>query len=188
MRDMRIFHIATLADWKAAEDSGTYRTSTYGRSLRQEGFVHAAYHDQVPGVRDGKYADVTEPLVVLEIETDLLEAEVRDAQVGDETFPHVLGPIPTSAVAGWRPARPPVFDPPPEKEPASPLTQGFRGAGVVLGVASLVLFIASIVAQGRVDEGRLSDDLEFLLWTLTATSAMAAAAALVVSGSTDRRS
>ena len=185
---MRIFHIATLEDWKAAQDVGTYKTSTYGRSLRQEGFVHAAYHDQVPGVRDGKYGEVTEPLVVLEIESELLEAEVRDTEVGEETFPHVHGPIPTSAVVAWRPARPPVFERPPDGEPAPPLTRVFRGIAVVLAAAAIALFSAASVAQGSVDDGRLSDDLGFLLWTLTVTVGVAAAAAFAVSAFIDRRS
>jgi uncharacterized protein (DUF952 family) len=187
MRGMRIFHIATLADWKAAEESGTYRTSTYGRTLRQEGFIHAAYHDQVPGIRDGIFADVTEPLVVLEIETDLLDAEVREEQVGDQAFPHIYGLIPTSAVVAWRPARPPAFDRPPDREPASPFTRAFQGVGFVLTSAALVLFVASTVAQSRADDGRLSDDLAFLLWTLTVTAVLSAVAAFVVSLLTDRR-
>ena len=29
---MRIYHVATLADWKQAEGTGTYTTSTFGRS------------------------------------------------------------------------------------------------------------------------------------------------------------
>ena len=33
MRGMRIFHIATLDDWKQAQETGTYTTSTYGRTL-----------------------------------------------------------------------------------------------------------------------------------------------------------
>jgi glutathione S-transferase len=185
---MRIFHIATLADWKQAQDDGTYTTSTYGRTLDQEGFIHASRHDQVPEVRDRCYGDVAEPLVVLEVETDLLEAEVREEQVGDEVFPHVYGPIPTSAVVAWRPARPPAFDRPPDPEPASPLTRGFRGVGVVLGAATLVMFVAAILAQSRSEEGRLSDDLAFLLWTLTLAALAAAMAAFAVSVLVDRRS
>ena len=102
---MRIFHIATLDDWKQSQESGRYTTSTYGRTLEDEGFIHAAYHDQVPRVRDRFYADVTEPLVVLEIETDLLDVPWREDQVDGETFPHVYGTLDTSAVVAWRPAR-----------------------------------------------------------------------------------
>ena len=54
---MRIFHIATLADWKGAEASGTYTTSTYGVPLAEAGFLHAARHEQVRGVLDTHYAE-----------------------------------------------------------------------------------------------------------------------------------
>ena len=33
MPGMRIFHIATLADWKDAQTTGTYTMSTFGRTL-----------------------------------------------------------------------------------------------------------------------------------------------------------
>ena len=46
--------------------------------------------------RDIYHDEVTEPLIVLEIDTDLLDAEVRDDQVGDDIFPHIYGPIPPS--------------------------------------------------------------------------------------------
>jgi glutathione S-transferase len=187
MRGMRIFHIATLADWKEAESSGTYRTSTYGRTLEQEGFIHAAHHDQVPAVRDRYYADVSEPLLVLEVETDLLDAEVRDEAVDDEVYPHVYGPIPTDAVVAWRPARPPVFEAQPPKEPAPPLTRAFRGAAVVLAAAALALFTAASVAQGPVDDDEMAVELGFLLWTLTITAGVSALAAFAVSALVDRR-
>lgn len=184
---MRIFHIATLADWKEAESSGAYRTSTNGRTLEQEGFIHAAHHDQVPTVRDRYYADVSEPLLVLEVETDLLDAEVRDEAVGDEVYPHVYGPIPTEAVVAWRPARPPVFDAPPPKEPAPPLTRAFRGLAVVLAAAAIALFAAASVAQGRIDDDRMAGELGFLLWTMTISAGVAALAAFAVSALVDRR-
>jgi uncharacterized protein (DUF952 family) len=190
MPGMRIFHIATLADWMEAEASGIYAMSTLGRTLEQEGYIHAARHDQVPGVRDRYYADVRDPLVVLEIETDRLDAEVRDEQVGDEVYPHVYGPIPASAVVGWRPARLPPIEldslrhtsPPPP-----PMTRAFRGVGAVLAAAAIALFAAASVAQGRVDDGRLSVELGFMLWSLTATVAVAAGAALAVSAVIDRQ-
>lgn len=190
MPGMRIFHIATLADWKEAEASGTYAMSTLGRTLDEEGYIHAARHDQVPTVRDRYYADVTDPLVVLEIETDRLDAEVKDEQVGDEVYPHVYGPIPTSAVVAWRPARLPPIELGGLRDtapPASPMTRAFRGVGAVLAAAALALFGAASVAQGRVDDGRLADELGWLLWSLTVAIAVAAAAAFVVSALIDRR-
>ena len=73
---MRIFHIATLADWEAAQESGAYTTSTRGVTLEEEGFVHASRAEQWEGVRAAFYADVTEPLVLLEVDTDLLGVPV----------------------------------------------------------------------------------------------------------------
>jgi uncharacterized protein (DUF952 family) len=98
---MRIFHIATAPDWQAAQASGAYTTSTRGVTLEEEGFIHASRADQWEGVRAAYYADVTEPLVLLEIDTDLLEVPVVEeipAPGMTETFPHVYGAIPPSAV------------------------------------------------------------------------------------------
>lgn len=177
---MRIYHVATLSDWKAAQESGSYTTSTYGRTLAEEGFIHAARHDQVPVVRDRFYADVTEPLVVLEIETDRVGAEVRDEQVGDEVYPHVYGPIPTSAVVAWRPARLPPFELATRTSapPAPPLTVAFRGLGLVLGSSALTAFVAAVVAQSRADAGRVDPAVPFLLWSLLAVLTVPALAAL----------
>ena len=98
---MRIFHIATSADWDAARASGAYTTSTRGVTLEQEGYIHASRADQWEGVRAAFYADVTEPLVLLEIETDLLDVPVVEEPPAPgvaETFPHVYGAIPPAAV------------------------------------------------------------------------------------------
>lgn len=103
---MRIFHIATASDWQAAQESGTYTTSTLGRTLAEEGFIHASRSDQWEGVRAAFYADVVEPLVLLEIETDLLDVPVVEevpAPGMSETFPHVYGAIPATAVVDVRP-------------------------------------------------------------------------------------
>lgn len=95
---MQIFHIATAADWAAAQRSGTYTTSTRGRTLEQEGFIHAARREQVQPVWKRYYADAGEPLVLLTIDTDKLTARWQDDPVGDDTYPHVYGPINASAV------------------------------------------------------------------------------------------
>lgn len=97
----RIFHVATATDWAAARSSGSYTTSTYGVSLADQGFVHASRADQWQGVRARFYADVSEPLVLLEIDTDLLTSPVVEeppAPGVSETFPHVYGPVDASAV------------------------------------------------------------------------------------------
>jgi uncharacterized protein (DUF952 family) len=89
---MRIYHIATAADWAAAKRSGTYTTSTVGRTLEEEGFIHASHREQVPAVFRSFYRDVREPLVLLTIETDRLSAPWQEDPVGDETYPHIYGP------------------------------------------------------------------------------------------------
>jgi uncharacterized protein (DUF952 family) len=97
---MRIFHIATVTEWEAARASGAYTTSTIGRTLAEEGYIHASRGDQWQGVRERYYADVSEPLVLLVIDTDRLASPVVEERVGDgpESFPHVYGPINPDAV------------------------------------------------------------------------------------------
>lgn len=96
----RIFHIATEVDWRAAQACGSYTTSTRGRTLADEGFIHASGADQWRGVWRRYYADATEPLVLLSIDTDVLTSPVLDEAVPgtDETYPHIYGPIDVAAV------------------------------------------------------------------------------------------
>ena len=98
---MLVYHVATAADWAEARSRGRYTTSTRGRSLEQEGFVHASRADQWRGVHARFYADVEEPLLLLEIDTTLLECPVVEEPGepgGTETFPHLYGPVPVDAV------------------------------------------------------------------------------------------
>lgn len=95
----RIFHIATVADWEAAQKSGSYTTSTRGRTLAEEGFIHTSRADQWRQVRERYYADVTEPLLLLVIETDRLDVPLVEEEVpGGDTFPHLYGPLTPDAV------------------------------------------------------------------------------------------
>ncbi len=97
---LRIFHIATVADWEAAKRAGSYTTSTYGVTLAEEGFIHASRADQWPGVRERFYAEVSEPLVLLTIDPERLTAPVveESPRGTDETFPHIYGPLNPDAV------------------------------------------------------------------------------------------
>jgi len=103
---VRIFHVATEADWDAAQESGSYTTSTHGVTREQDGFIHASRADQWEGVLATCYADVAERLVLLEIDTELLGVPVVEeppAPGVDETFPHVYGAITPDAVVGVTP-------------------------------------------------------------------------------------
>jgi uncharacterized protein (DUF952 family) len=105
-----IFHCAPVEDWAAAQESGRYEHSTRGRSLADEGFIHASTAQQLPGVLARFYADYPEDLVVLEIDPDRLDVplvyEVGDPATG-ERFPHLYGPLDPAAVVGTRVLHPP---------------------------------------------------------------------------------
>lgn len=99
-----IFHIATVEDWQAAQQAGGYRISTLGRSLADEGFIHASRSDQVEGVRAAFNADPGLRLVLLEIDPARLLVELRlEVPPGAEAaFPHIYGPLNVDAVVGVR--------------------------------------------------------------------------------------
>ena len=99
----RIFHIALATEWAEARSTGSYRTSTLGVSLEQEGFIHASRREQVGPVFQNFYRDVRQPLVLLTIETDRLTSQWQEDPVGDDTFPHIYGPLNTTAVVNVQP-------------------------------------------------------------------------------------
>ncbi len=102
-----IFHLAFASDWASAQESGAYTMSTRGRTLAEEGFIHCSRGNQWPLIRDRFYGDVTEPLLLLQIDTDRLDVPVLDepGEPGSqETFPHVYGPIALDAVVKAIPA------------------------------------------------------------------------------------
>ena len=100
-----IFHLAEATHWAAAQASGAYAQSTQGRTLADEGFIHASNADQWPAVRARFYADYPGELVLLTIDPALLQSQVR-LEVGDpatgELFPHIYGPINLPAVVAVR--------------------------------------------------------------------------------------
>ena len=100
---MRIFHISTVADWERARSSGAYTTSTVGRSLEDEGFLHAAHRQQVDGVFQRYYRELRQPLVLLTIDTERLGVPWREEAVGEESFPHIYGPLSPRAVVDVQP-------------------------------------------------------------------------------------
>jgi len=134
----RIFHIATAADWRATLATGTYTTSTVGRSLAEEGFIHASRREQVQGVFDRYYRGVGEHLVLLTIDPARLESEVRVEAVGDDTYPHVHGPINRSAVVDVTP-----LDGRGRAETLMSLW--LRGMAVRMGAALLVMLVVAAV-------------------------------------------
>jgi uncharacterized protein (DUF952 family) len=96
----RIYHLALASDWAAARETGDYRISTLGRTLEQEGFIHASREDQWRATKQRFYADVPEELVLLEVDPARLTAELRVEEVPEagEEFPHIYGPLNLDAV------------------------------------------------------------------------------------------
>ena len=106
---MRILHIALTDEWIAGRTAGRYEVSSRGRSLADEGFIHASTSRQVDGVLAGYYADIDPAeLSLLVIDVHALEragSAVRWDQVSGAPapFPHVYGPIVPSAVVAMLP-------------------------------------------------------------------------------------
>jgi uncharacterized protein (DUF952 family) len=105
---VQILHIALLPDWEDAVAAGAYRVSTIGRTIDDEGFIHASTQEQVQGTASRYYAGRTEPLVVLVMDTERLEAAgvpVRFDEIAPGvTFPHLYAEVPVDLVDDVRPA------------------------------------------------------------------------------------
>ncbi|MGH3346542.1 MAG: DUF952 domain-containing protein [Nocardioides sp.] len=146
----RIFHIATVADWDEARRQGRYTTSTRGRTLAEEGFIHASRGDQWRAVHERLYADVSEPLVLLVIDTDGLAVPVLEEAVPgtDEIFPHVYGALDPAAVVQAVPMQTAIAGS--DSFSAIFLRELFRNA--LLGLGFIALLALAVLAGRAVDE------------------------------------
>ena len=99
-----IYHIAEAADWDRARHDGQYTTSTRGRTLAEEGFIHASTEDQVGPVADAFYRAVPD-LVLLVIDTERVGSPIRYERVPGQPdpYPHIYGPLNPDAVVEVRP-------------------------------------------------------------------------------------
>ena len=99
-----IYHIAEAADWEQAQRDGQYTMSTRGRTLAEEGFIHASTAAQVPLVAAAYYRDAPD-LVLLVIDTERVGPELRYEQVPGQPdpYPHIYGPLNLAAVLETRP-------------------------------------------------------------------------------------
>jgi glutathione S-transferase len=185
---MRIYHVSTLADWQRAKIVGTYTTSTYGASLEDVGFIHAARAEQVTGVVAERYADVDEPILLLEIETGLLDVPWREDPVDGDTFPHIYGPLDIRAVVGFHYA----YATPKEtatrlRPPADPLVSGFFGLAAVSLSVALALLVAAAIASVHAGDSLRPTAAPTVLWALTLASLAATLMSCIVALVLDRR-
>ncbi|MEU9833996.1 DUF952 domain-containing protein [Streptosporangium sp. NPDC048047] len=101
---MTILHLALAADWDAARQAGEYRVSTLGRTLEEEGFIHACADEaQLHAVARRYYRDVTGPLLLLTIDPTGLDVRLEIPAGAEEAFPHLYGPLPLTAVVSAAP-------------------------------------------------------------------------------------
>ena len=158
---MQIFHLALVSDWDAAQRSGAYTVSTFGRTLAEEGFIHASRADQWQGVRDRFYAEVSEPLVLLVIDTERLSAPVvEEVPAGtDESFPHIYGVLEPAAVVQAIP-----LDSPPRSGNESFSRIFFREMARNTALFALVM---ATVAVGTLLGKAVDDDWGVLVGTAT---------------------
>jgi uncharacterized protein (DUF952 family) len=93
-----IYHIVGEEEWEEARRVGAYRPE----SLDEDGFIHAAYKEQIHDVANLLFAG-EEGLVVLCIEPSRVTAPIREDLVefpeGVESLhPHFYGPLNVDAV------------------------------------------------------------------------------------------
>jgi uncharacterized protein (DUF952 family)/L-amino acid N-acyltransferase YncA len=102
---MLFFHIAALSDWTAAQLDGSYTTSTRGRSLADEGFIHCSRYLQIDGVLDSFYGDYEGRLTLLTVSPRRLTSpwQFDDVPGAPFTFPHIYGPLNADAVIATTP-------------------------------------------------------------------------------------
>lgn len=100
---MSVWHLALAADWHRAMQRTTYDMSTRGATIADVGYLHAsADRRQADAVARRFYADVTDPLVLLEIDETLLGPcaltirfepadPAQPSGAATELFPHIYG-------------------------------------------------------------------------------------------------
>ena len=86
---MTLFHVAIADDWEASLPFGSYEAATHGRSLQDEGFIHATTVDGVQHVLDTCYAAITMPLLLIALAPEALGVPVQW-----DPSPRILGTIP----------------------------------------------------------------------------------------------
>lgn len=93
---MLILHLCDRRDWEQAQLEGEYRPA----SLKTEGFIHASRPDQILGVANHFYRDSAD-LVLLVIESQRVQGEIRWELADGDTYPHIFGPINLDAIVNF---------------------------------------------------------------------------------------
>jgi len=90
------YHLALVSEWNAQKGSGQYVPGAFDA----DGFIHCTNGlDLLTQIANMFYKESPDERTVLVLDTSRVESELRyddDAQ----TFPHIYGPLNTSAVIG----------------------------------------------------------------------------------------
>lgn len=95
-----IYRLVSYADWQAAQVTGVFTGSEHDR---RDGFIHFSTASQVRETAAKHYAARTD-LMLLRVAVSALTAPLRwEVSRNRESFPHLYGPLPVSAVTGVEP-------------------------------------------------------------------------------------
>lgn len=96
---MIILHAALKEEWENLTYEDAYEPRRF-ESLKKDGFIHCAKIENIVDVANNNLAGVKEQMVLLCIDTDNLNSEVKWEKRGSKgiKFPHVYGPINLGAV------------------------------------------------------------------------------------------
>lgn len=87
-----ITHILSGTDWDQAQVQGVYRAQ-----IDVDGFIHCSTPEQVIGTANRYYPGRTD-LLLLWIDPERVQAEVRWEASDGKIFPHIYGPLNLEAV------------------------------------------------------------------------------------------
>lgn len=90
-----IYHMLPESDWRAQPADESYVCE----SLETEGFIHCTdQRDRLVWVANHFYQKLSGRFIVLGIEEELVEAEIRWEEADEHIFPHIYGPLNRNAV------------------------------------------------------------------------------------------
>jgi uncharacterized protein (DUF952 family) len=89
-----IMHLCPRSAWEAAQACGVYRPED---TPERGGFIHCARPEQILPVAN-RYFRGASDLVLLWIDPERVQSEIRWEGAGGELFPHIYGPLNLEAV------------------------------------------------------------------------------------------
>ena len=88
-----ILHITKITEWEQAKAKGIY----YSNTLDSEGFIHCSTTQQIEKTANTFFANQT-GLILLCIDAEKVQSEIKYEAVGEEKFPHIYGALNIDAV------------------------------------------------------------------------------------------